>query len=377
MKWEVLADRASFVLRRAGRFVVAELAVSHDVLSTSVRQGGQVRDVRYLVNHQSCEAAAHAARHRLITEGGLERYHDRVCAEIGLPPESTALMGTAANMNYAAVTTAADRAIEVTAVVTAGVETNATCAGDPATWRETENGIEKVPAYGGTINTMLLINAPMTASTIARAVVTMTEGKSAALARLSVPSRNSPDLATGTGTDQYCLAAPRSGAPVLTSASPHVKVGELIGLAAREATLEALRWQNGLEASYTRGVFHALGRYGLKEATFFEDMAELLDEADLDLLRKNSRAVLYEPLVGAAAHALAAVLDRVRHGTLPASVSRDAAVQQAATLAASLAARTERWPDFRTALHAAYAGDAKALVLSAIALGWREKWRPN
>lgn len=98
-------------------------------------------------------------------------------------------------------------------------------------------------------------------------------GKSAALARLSVPSRCSPDLATGTGTDQYCVAAPRNGPRVLTSASPHVKLGELIGLAVRDATIEALRWQNGLEASDTRGVFHALGRYGLKEATFFEDIA--------------------------------------------------------------------------------------------------------
>ena len=39
----------------------------------------------------------------------------------------------------------------------------------------------------------------------------MTEGKSAALQRLAVPSCYSPDLATGTGTDQYCVAAPVDG----------------------------------------------------------------------------------------------------------------------------------------------------------------------
>ena len=76
----------------------------------------------------------------------------------------------------------------VTAVVTAGVEGNATCAGDPATWRETDAGMEKVPAYAGTINTMLLVNRPLTPAALARAVVTMTEGKSAALQRLAVPS---------------------------------------------------------------------------------------------------------------------------------------------------------------------------------------------
>lgn len=377
MRWEVLAQTPRVVLRRSGRFLIADLVVPHDVVSTSVTNGGHVSDLRHLANHQSCEGTAHVDRHRIITEAGLESYHDRVCGEMRVPPEATALMGTAANMNYAAIQTAADGSIEVTAIVTAGVEGNATCAGDPAGWRETETGMQKIPAYAGTINTILLINTPVTLPTLARAVVTMTEGKSAALARLAVASRYSSDLATGTGTDQYCVAAPHDGSRPLTSASPHVKLGELIGAAARDATMEALRWQNGLEASYTRGVFHALGRYGLKEATFFEDIAAFLNAADLELLRKNTKAALYEPLVGAAAHAMAAVLDRVRHGTLPPSVACEAIVQQAATLAASLAARADRWPEFRAALHAAAGAGAKPLVLAAIALGWREKWRSN
>jgi adenosylcobinamide hydrolase len=202
----------------------------------------------------------------------------------------------------------------------------------------------------------------------------ITEAKSAALQRLAVPSCYSPDLATGTGTDQFCVAAPIGGEPPLTSASPHMKFGEIVGLAVRKATTEALRWQNGLEPSYTRGVFHALGRYGLKEATVFDELSGLVAPADLDLLRRNSKSVFYEPLVGAAAHALAAVLDRVRHGTLPDSVARDAIVQQVATLAASLAARPERWPEFRLRLHAIDTSDPKRLVLEAIALGWSEKW---
>jgi adenosylcobinamide amidohydrolase len=376
MDWEILDERRAFILRRSGRFLVADLVGPHRVLSTSARHGGQVDYVRVLLNHQSCEGKAHHDRHRLIVEGGLEAYHDRVCDEAGLPAEETAVMGTAANMHYAAVSTESDHAVEVTAVVTAGVEGNATCAGDPANWRETETGFEKVPAFTGTINTMLLVNVSLTVAALARAVVTMTEGKSAALQRLVVPSRQSPDLATGTGTDQYCIATPLTSAVAMTSTSTHVKLGELIGHATRTATQEALRWQNGLEASYTRGLFHALARYDVKEATFFEDIATYLQTADLELLRMNSKAALYEPLVGAAAHALAAVLDRVRHGTLPASVQREAVVQQAATLAASLAARSDRWSDFRSILHRAPA-DPKSLVLAAVALGWSQKWRSS
>jgi hypothetical protein len=215
---------------------------------------------------------------------------------------------------------------------------------------------------------------PLSPGALARTVITMAEAKSAALQRLAAPSCYSSDLATGTGTDQYCVAAPLEGPWTLKSASPHMKFGEIVGLAVRDATLEALRWQNGLEASYTRGLFHALGRYGIKEKTIYDRLAAVLDPASLELLRKNNKSVFYEPLVGAAAHATAAILDRTRFGTLPPSVSRDAIVQQAASLAASLAAKPDRWPQFRAALHAAPVDEPIDLIVHAIALGWSEKW---
>jgi len=375
MSWEELARLDGAVVRRYGRFLIMDLLAPHQTISTSVRNGGEAVNLRHLVNHQSCEGAGHEARAHAMTGGSIEQYHDAVCAEAGINGDETALMGTAANMHYAAVVTAVDHEVAVTAVVTAGVQTNAICAGDPAGWRETRDGVTAVPAIAGTINTLLHVNVPVTRPALARAVVTMTEGKSAALQRLAVPSCYSPDLATGTGTDQYAVAAPVDGGRPLTSASPHMKLGELVGRAVRDATLEALRWQNGLEASYTRGVFHALGRHGVREATILDDLASLLEPADLELLRRNSKAAFYEPLVGAAAHAFATVVDRVRHGTLPASVARDALVQQAASLAVSLAAQPDRWPEFRARLHAADGVEPRRLALAAIALGWSEKWR--
>jgi adenosylcobinamide amidohydrolase len=375
MPWETLLTLPAAVVRRYGRFVVADLKEPCLVLSTSARNGGQVGDVRHIVNHQSCEGAGHAERTRFITDRGQEAYHDAVCDELGLPSTATVVMGTAANMQYAALSTRHDEDVSVAAVVTAGVQTNATCAGDPAGWRETSNGIAQAAAVAGTINTMLVINKPLTPAALARTLVTMTEAKSAALQRLAVPSCYSPDLATGTGTDQFCIAAPSRGDRPLTSASPHMKFGEIVALAVRDATAEALRWQNGLEASYTRGIFHALGRYGIKEPTIFDELGTRMPASELELLQRNAKAVFYEPLVGAAAHATAAVLDRVRHGTLPESVARDAVVQQAATLAASVSAQPDRWVEFRTQLHISGASDPKTLILDALALGWREKWR--
>ena len=376
MHWEVLHQRSEATVRRSGRFVVARLLVPHRVLSTSFTNGGQTVHVRYLVNHQSCEGKGHAERAHRMVDRGQAAYHDEVCGEIGTPPAETVLMGTAANMNYAALACERDDDVEVAAIVTAGVRTNATCAGDPAAWRETADGVAKAVAVAGTINTILLVNRAVTPGVLARLAMTATESKCAALQQLAIPSCYSADLATGTGTDQYCLAAPVDGAP-LTTGSPHVKFGEIAGLAVRRATLEALRWQNGLEPSSTRGLFHALGRYGVREETIFDDIAPLLAPADLALLRNNSNAAFYEPLVGAAAHALGAVLDRVRHQTLPASVTPDALVQQAATLASSLAAQPHRWAEFRVRLHEAGEFEPKRLVLAAIALGWTEKWRTS
>jgi adenosylcobinamide amidohydrolase len=374
MRAEELRATAEFRLLRRSRFLIAELLAPHRVLSTSCQQGGESESLRYIINHQSCEGAGHREREAYITGMGLEGYHSAVCREIGIDAQLAASMGTAANMNYAAIREQQDGNLRVTAVVTAGVQGNAACAGDAAGWRETERGWDKIPPAGGTINTMLFLSHPLTRGALARAAITMTEAKSAALARLAIRSRYSKDLATGTGTDQYAIAAPLGGGKPLTSTGPHVKLGEMIGVAVRDATSEALRWQNGLEPSYTRSLFHALGAYGLSEATFFEDIAPLLPAADLELLQKNAKSIFYEPLAAAAAYAIASILDRVRYGTLPAAMAREALRQQAALLAANLAAQPARWPDFLARLDHADPEQPARLVLLAIALGWSSKW---
>jgi adenosylcobinamide hydrolase len=372
---EELMVTHEYRLVRTGRFLITELLKPHRVLSTSTRNGGQTETLRYLVNHQSCEGTDHRERLAHITGTGPVSYHDAACGEVGLDGNLAAVMGTAANMNYAAVTQRRDDAMLVTAVVTAGVQGNAACAGDPASWRETETGWEKVPTVAGTINTILLMNHSLTEGALARAVVTMTEAKTAALYELAVSSLYSQNFATGTGTDQYCVGAPLDGGKPLTSTSPHAKLGELIGLAVKNATLEALRWQNGLEPSYTRSIFVALGRYGLKESKFTEDLAPFMTERELELLKKNFKSVVYEPKVAAAAFAIAAILDRIRFQTLPVNAVQDVFRQQVAILAANLSAKPASWPYFYTQLSEADPAQPARAVLSAVALGWSSKWK--
>ena len=374
MHWETLLDSTDFRLRRSGRFLVTELLTPHRVLSTSACTGGQSEAIRYLVNHQSCEGSAHHERHACMMKLGLEDYHRSVCRELELPADCVASMGTAANMNYATVMQRGDDDLTVTAVVTAGVQGNAACAGDPTTWRETPAGCLDTALQAGTINAVVLLSCPVTEGALARAVVTMTEGKTAALQQLAVRSRYSNDLATGTTTDQFCLAAPLRAETPHRFSSTGTKLGEYIGTAVRDATLEALRWLNGMEPSYTRGIFHALGRYGVKEDHFVQEMAPYLSESNLELLKHNRNSVLYEPLVSAAAYAMASILDRCRYGVFPPGTAQPALRQQAASLAASLAGQLDRWPEFHQGLAEVDVEQPKRLILAAIALGWSKKW---
>jgi adenosylcobinamide amidohydrolase len=364
----------AFAVFRQGRFIVVELDASHRVMTTSAYIGGLSVMVRRLVNHQSCEAKDHADRYSKIRALGAEGYHRQVCSELALDPEHTAVMGTAANMIYAAHESASHNGIRVDAIVTAGVEGNACCAGDPAQWEETPSGWNKLPQVSGTINTMVMLNQPLRAEAQVRALLTITEAKSAALMELGVSSRYSQDLATGTGTDQICFASVIDEAKyAYTSTSPHVKLGELLGRVVRDATRNALRWQNGLEPSITRSLFHALRRFGFTEAGFIEAMRSRITEASHLLLEKNRNAVLYEPQVAAAAYAFASVWDRIRYGVLPRTSAGEVFRQHAATLAASLAAQPENWHTFWQRLEVNVERPIDS-IYDAVALGWMSKW---
>jgi len=372
----VLLDTPGFVLDRSGRFLRARFKKPHLVLTTSHVNGGQREDISWLVNHQSSEGKGHMERHEALTARGQADYHGVACAEAGTPSGETALMGTAADMQYAAVREAAFGETRVWAAATAGVQGNAGRAGDPAKWDEVGGAWKPVHAVPGTINIMLLFDAPLLPAALTRAVATLTEAKTAALLDLAVPSRYSPQLATGTGTDQYCLAAPLDGTmPPRTWTGKHAKLGELLANAVIGAVKEALRWQNGLDPSRTRHLVHALGRFGVEAADLRQRAGAHLSETDRALLDANFESVLHQPQAAGAAYALAAVLDRITHGTLPEAAGAEQCASQAALFAAGVAAKPEAFPGFRAALLPAAASGVPELIARALALGWAAKWK--
>lgn len=359
---------------RDNRFLHLHWHKPHRVLSTCAVQGGMRDDLSGLLNAQCCEASAEHPIARELHQLSREELHTRTCREAGMDAARTAMLATAANMDYASLRIASYQEVQVTAIVTAGVEGNAGRAGDAAQWHEGEQDYVALSAKPGTINVLLHISHSLSPAAYARAVVTLTEAKSAALQELAIPSRYSPRLATGTGTDQFAVAAPCESPVRFHHTGLHAKLGELIGWVVREGVREALRWQNGLEASRTRSLFHALGRFGLTESVLRERLPTLVRNPQQGCFLLDSiPMVAHDPRVGAQAHAMACVLDRIAAGALPESSGQESILWQAALLAASVGGAPQDFPIFLERLRP-YCSDLAALVLVAIEQGWSRKW---
>ncbi|MDW5597210.1 adenosylcobinamide amidohydrolase [Conexibacter stalactiti] len=87
----------------------------------------------------------------------------------------------------------------------------------------------------GTINLLVLVDAPLDDAALAGAAQTATEAKAQALAAAAIPAANEDCHATGTATDAFCIAAlPGGGEPF---AGPATAVGADIAHAVYGAVL--------------------------------------------------------------------------------------------------------------------------------------------
>jgi adenosylcobinamide amidohydrolase len=370
-------------IHRQGKIIYARFILPHQVLSTCQAAGGFQTGLRYICNHQSCEPAGHAHRLPPVVWRNPVAYRQKVCEPYGLPAEACATLGTAANMNNAAFVCREFRGLQVIAVCTGGVETNAGRAGDPAAVVETPEGFERLyPDPGmpgpGTINTMVFINKPLIPGAMVHVIMTATEAKSAALQELAVNSRYSDGLATGTGTDQISVAAPASDDPPLTSAGKHAKLGELIGRAVLEATKRTLTLQNGLTAAGQRSAKIHLERFGLNRADMQETICRHLTHEQAELLRGNFTAIERDPVTVAAAAAMAHLKDKFAWGVLPHTCWSEVMGAYAAQLACAVSGDYGRMATYRDLLAPTQTdggnGAFVALACRALALGFADKW---
>ncbi|HVO66997.1 MAG TPA: adenosylcobinamide amidohydrolase [Syntrophales bacterium] len=216
--------------------LIVQFADKRRVLSSS---DGFV-DAKVIVNHSAHPELWKNVYH--TEDGGkvyLQKVKEKIAERLGVKGESVACVGTAADMDNLAVVTKEYKHFTVTALVTAGAKTNALRTGvDEGTYIEGEEP-------KGTVNVFILTNAELTDGAMSRAMITVTEAKTAAFEDLKVPSSYTKNVqATGTGTDSIVVVSGMTG-PRVTYTGGHSKIGELIGKAVHQAVIEALEKQNG------------------------------------------------------------------------------------------------------------------------------------
>jgi adenosylcobinamide hydrolase len=292
--------------------LVVKFPGKRNAITTSYLHGGYQEHLTAVYNHEPKPTKGHCAHN--LEGGSIEAYSAIHSQRLGLDPDSTACMMTAAKMKNAAIATRSFRNLEVTAIVTAGIEVNGGRAGDPASWHEEEGQTIYV---GGTINTIILVNCRLPPHTLARVIMTATEAKTVAIQQLMAPSRYSTGIATGSGTDQICVISNLESPHVITWAGKHSKLGELVARCVIEATTQALAKQTNLTPETQRDMLVRLERFGIDEKKYWDVATSFEGENKKDYFIRNLRNLSKNPAVVAMVTAILHIIDEIDWGLIP------------------------------------------------------------
>jgi len=282
-------------------------------LCTSPLNGGIRENITTLMNI-NCQG--NGSYEIVMKEDDYKKELARQVREEGEDPERTVALSTAAWLELSAEAEETCRDLTVRAIVSGGIEHNAVSPGDP-TWYMEKNGkytpvsgpeknpqkkiggtaVEEKkqerdtegvqedkkhreysceekdgrdPGFVGTINIFLLVNQRMTDAAMLRALVLCSEAKAAAVQELLLGSCYSHEIATGSGTDGTIIAAPMESPYVLTSASGHVKLGEMIGTVVKKAVRDALVKQSAAGPARQFQILQRIRRFGLNMGSFWD-----------------------------------------------------------------------------------------------------------
>lgn len=265
----ILKTPAGDKVHHYSKSIVVCFSGKRKVLSTGPLNAGYREDLNTIFNHDANPGEGMACTLKAPT---YEEHMMIIAEDLGIDSNKTTGISTAASMNNVSIKTMSYEGLDVTAIITAGVETNGGRAGDIASFDERKKNLKHKE---GTINIILEINANLTEGAVARALVTSTEAKTAALQELMADSRYSSGLATGSGTDGTIIVSNMESDIHLTNAGKHSKLGELIGKAVKLGVKEALLKQSGLSPKFQHSILRRWRRYGLTEESLWERYCEI------------------------------------------------------------------------------------------------------
>jgi adenosylcobinamide amidohydrolase len=305
-----------------------------------------------------------------------------LCKSQNLTPEKAACLFTATNMNHAVIKSAKHQGLEVIAVSTGGVETNAVRVGDPASYYETKGQFEMIDAgelsRQGTINTMVFINNELKPGALVATIAVSTEAKTAVMQELCVNSRYSQGLATGTGTDQIGIACRLGGDYRISSADKHSKLGELIGRTVKQSVQETLELHNEYTPQARGKLAVLVERCGMQVDELIAIISSQLPEKHKSVLTQNFEGINRDPLIVAGVAAVVHLWDKANYGILPQSCLTDVFCSYGAQIAAAVSGNYRRIHHYRNCLAREIVTTRDnaviELITKSIAMGFGEKW---
>lgn len=262
-------------LHYANKSLIIKMKGKRNVLSTAPHNGGYQQTLETVFNY---DCKPDEGEDYSLKAPTYQEHMIILSSELGLNPNTTAGLLTAANMENRSIQIQTYEDLTVVAVVTGGIEVNGGRVGDPASFMEREE--EYTPITAGTINIMLSIHANLSQGAIARALVTCTEAKTAAIQELLAPSKYSMGLATGSGTDGSIIITDPKSKLKLTNAGKHSKLGELIGKAVKKAVKEALKKQTKISPNYQHHILRRMDRFGINQESLWKEYKKITTKED-------------------------------------------------------------------------------------------------
>lgn len=263
--------------------IFVKFNVRRNGISTSKLNGGFSNNFKSVFNHHlSQENIDYLENH------DVSNYLMQLCWALNIDSNYSTGLITLAEMKNVSIAYKTFKNIEVVAITTAGVRTNASRAGDPASYYE-ENG------KFGTINTIILTNICLDHETLLEAFMCATEAKTVALNDLKIPSQYSNGYATGTGTDGLAIFSNTESEITLTNAGKHSKFGELVGQCVIESVKKAIKKQVWISNKSQSNVLVRLNRYTLDINEFYDnlncDKKEFIELLQKDMKKQDNVAI--------------------------------------------------------------------------------------
>lgn len=257
--------------------IFVKFNVKRNGISTSKLNGGFSDNFKSVFNH-------HLSQENIdyLTNHDVRDYLIEKCDSLDISSRYSTGLITLALMKNVSIVEKSYKNLEVTAITTAGVRTNAVKAGDPASFYE-ENG------KFGTINTIILINANLSYETLLESFMTATEAKTVALDELKIPSQYSNGYATGTGTDGLCIFSNLESGNVITNANKHSKLGELIAVCVIESVKKAIKKQICITSNSQSNALVRLNRYSIDINEFYDNLGRDKEKFICDLQKEMKK----------------------------------------------------------------------------------------